>query len=273
MSMTEISSRRNHIVKLARALRQRKHRDESGLFLAEGILHVGEAVGAGWQVEAILYSQEILSSEFANDLVSQQIERGTKCYQISPELFDQVAEKENPQGILAILHKKNKHLNDIPRSKFQRGVAVVSPQDPGNVGTVMRSIDAVGADGLILLDRGVDLYHPTVIRASMGTFFWIPIIQAQFTDFVEWARQNDYQLLGTSAHGNLDFREVVLGEKPWIMILGNEQKGLTAEQTAACDLVIRLPMRGRTSSLNLAVAAGVLLYSFMEGRSRVFPRT
>jgi RNA methyltransferase, TrmH family len=263
-----IKSRANRLIKLARALRKRKAREESGLFLAEGILHVGEAVAAGWEIEAILYSQELISSDFAKRLVLEQIARGTHCYAVPPDLFGLVAEKENPQGILAILHERHYELNQLNQIDFRRGVAIVSPQDPGNVGTIMRSIDAVGCDGLILLDGGVDPYHPTLVRASMGTFFWLPTIQSRFIAFIGWARQAGYSLLGTSAHGSIDFREIELGDEPWIMVLGNEQKGLSEDQAAACDKVIRLPMRGRTSSLNLAVAAGVLLYSFMEGKTK-----
>lgn len=141
---------------------------------------------------------------------------------------------------------------------------MVAPQDPGNIGTVMRSIDAVGADGLILLEGGADPFHPTAVRASMGALFWKPVVQATFAAFKGWARQAGFRILGTSAHGDVDFRGVVLGSEPWILVLGNEQKGLSKDQVAACDEIIRLPMRGRTSSLNLAVAAGVLLYSLME---------
>jgi TrmH family RNA methyltransferase len=142
-----------------------------------------------------------------------------------------------------------------------RAVALVSPQDPGNVGTILRSMDAVGTDTLFLLDGGVELYHPTVVRASMGTLFWKPIIQTTFESFREWARAGNLQLIGTSAKASDDYQSLA-PQTPWVLVLGNEQKGLSPEQSAACDVTISLPMRGRVSSLNLAVAAGVLLYQF-----------
>ncbi len=143
---------------------------------------------------------------------------------------------------------------------------MVSPQDPGNVGTILRTLEAVGADGLFLLDGGVDLYHPSVVRASMGALFWKPVVQVSFDEFVQWRQKNGYQLVGSSAHAATDYREFQRGKKPTILLLGNEQKGLSPEQIAACDDVVSMPMKGRVSSLNLAVAAGILLYQMMENK-------
>jgi TrmH family RNA methyltransferase len=130
-------------------------------------------------------------------------------------------------------------------------------------------MDAVGADALFLLDSldptraSVELYHPTVVRSSMGTLFWKPVIQASFQEFVEWARRGNCQLIGTSTHGDVEY-QTFNPQMPWILLLGNEQKGLSPEQIRACDVTVSLPMKGRVSSLNLAVAAGVLLYRFAD---------
>jgi len=117
------------------------------------------------------------------------------------------------------------------------------------------------SDVLFLLDGGVDPYHPTSVRASMGTIFWKPIIQTSFNEFMDWSRRGGYQRIATSAHATQDYREMK-PNAPWILVLGSEQKGLSMEQLKACDLSVSLPMRGRASSLNLAVAAGILLYQF-----------
>jgi TrmH family RNA methyltransferase len=130
-------------------------------------------------------------------------------------------------------------------------------------------MDAVGADVLFLLDaaegmRGsVELYHPTVIRSSMGTLFWKPVVQASFGEFVVWAHRENFQLIGTSARGDVEY-QTFQPQLPWILVLGNEQKGLSAAQIQECDVTVSLPMKGRGSSLNLAVAAGVLLYRFAD---------
>jgi TrmH family RNA methyltransferase len=131
------------------------------------------------------------------------------------------------------------------------------------VGAILRTLDAVGADALFLLEGGADPYHPSCVRASMGALFWKPVVQASFEEFVSRARSRGWRLIGSSARGRTDDRELRRGRVPTVLLLGSEQKGLSAEQLAACDRVVALPMRGRSSSLNLAVAAGVLLYAML----------
>jgi RNA methyltransferase, TrmH family len=265
-----ITSLSNPLIKQARALHQKKGRSESGLFLVEGIHHVGEAVSAGWEVETVLYAPDLLTSEYARDLISHL---SPKPQPVSSQVMESLADKENPQGILAIVRQRRNTLDSMPMTastqKMGQCVALVSPQDPGNVGTILRTMDAMDADVLLLLDsqdgtRGsVELYHPTVIRSSMGTLFWKTVIQASFQEFVIWARQGNYQLIGTSAHGDVEY-QTFNPQTPWILVLGNEQKGLSREQLQTCDVTVSLPMRGRVSSLNLAVAAGILLYQFAD---------
>ena len=253
-----ITSLSNPLIKQARALRQKKARHESGLFLVEGIHHVGEALEAGWDVEAVLYASGVLTSAFAHDMITRL---SFTPQLVTPQVMESLADKDNPQGILAMVRQRRTQLNDLKSVK--RAVALVAPQDPGNVGTILRTMDAVGADVLFQLDGGVDLYHPTVVRSSMGTLFWKSVVQTSFTNFVQWARAGNYQLIGTSAHGDVGYHTLV-PQVPWVLVLGNEQKGLTPEQTNACDVTVSLPMTGRVSSLNLSVAAGVLLYQFVK---------
>jgi TrmH family RNA methyltransferase len=255
MEKSLITSLSNPLVKQVRSLRQKKARQESGLFLVEGIHHVGEALDAKWDVESVLYAPDLLTSSFARDLVDRLRD---KPQPVSVQVMESIADKENPQGILAIVHQKEARFSEV---ESQRSfVVLVSPQDPGNVGTILRTMDAVGVGALFLLDGGVDVYHPTVVRSSMGTMFWKPIVHASFGDFAFWAKGKNIQLVGTSAHADVDYRTLV-PQTPWGLVLGNEQKGLSPEQVKACDVTVSLPMKGRVSSLNLSVAAGVLLYS------------
>jgi TrmH family RNA methyltransferase len=260
-----ITSLSNPLVKEARSLRQKKSRQESGLFLVEGIHHVGEALEAHWDVDYVLYAPELLTSNFARELVdrlhtkrSGSHSKHTEPHAVSAQVMESLADKENPQGILAVVHQKQTTFSNL--ESLKTSVALVSPQDPGNVGTILRTMDAVGVDVLFLLDGGVDVYHPTSVRSSMGTLFWKPIVHAAFEDFIFWARAKKVQLIGTSARADVDYRTLV-PDSPWVLMLGNEQKGLSQSQTKACDVTVSLPMKGRVSSLNLSVAAGVLLYS------------
>ncbi len=263
--MDVITSLSNPLVKQARALRQRKARAETGLFLVEGIHHVGEAIEAKWDVDSILYAPDLLTSSFAKDLLKESARLSLRLQPVSAQVMESLADKENPQGILAMVRQRQTRLAEI--KSCQRAAALVSPQDPGNVGAILRTLDAVGADALFLLDGGVEPYHPTAVRASMGTLFWKPIAQASFGEFISWARNGRHQVIGASAHGGVDYHTLIPKE-PWILLLGSEQKGLAPEQSSACDVTVALPMRGRVSSLNLAVAAGILLYQF-SGESNV----
>lgn len=256
-----LTSRQNPKIKLARALHSRKGREESGLFLVEGIWHVGEAVEAAYPLEFILCAPELLRSAFGEQTLVRAAGNGIPIYETAPEIFQSLAAKQAPQGMIAVARQRSVPLVALTAQTHPWLVALVAPQDPGNVGAILRSIDAVGASGLILLDGGVDPWHPTAVRASMGALFWAPVAQAGWEAFVGWARQ--YRLYGSSARGVVDYREAEYAQ-PCILLLGSEREGLSAEQAGACQMVVRLPMGGHVSSLNLAVAAGVLLFEMRK---------
>jgi RNA methyltransferase, TrmH family len=263
-SMAEpITSISNPLIKQARALRQKKARTETSLFLVEGIHHVGEVVDAGWDVQTVLYATELLNSDFARKLIANLEMRQMHTQPVSAKVMDSLTAKDNPTGILALVSQRKKSLDDFPVEKVTSAVALVSPQDPGNVGSILRTMDAAGVDVLFMLDGGVDIYHPSAVRASMGTIFWKPVIHSSFEEFTGWARFAGLKLIGTSAHAKTDFRKLRVSY-PWVLVLGSEQKGLSPIQLSACDLSISLPMRGRASSLNLSVAAGILLYELIS---------
>ncbi len=243
-----------------------KTRQETGLFFVEGIWHVGEAAeavkGGDFSFHSVYFAPDLLKSEFASDLVEKLAQTSVPCFPVSPQVFTSIAEKENPQGILAVLSARSQELAELTPGNFPRGVALVSPQDPGNVGAILRTIDAVGASGLLLLDSSVDLYHPGVVRASMGALFWHPVVSVPFEAFAGWAQASGYHVYGTSAHGDEDYRQIDYQE-PHILLLGSERAGLTPHQAAVCQHMLRMPMLGRVTSLNLAVAAGILLYEIL----------
>jgi TrmH family RNA methyltransferase len=171
-------------------------------------------------VEAIYYSPERLKSEYAIRLIEGQSAVGIACYAVAAAAFESLADKENPQGILAVVRQPERKLTDLNPSNFPWGVALAAPQDPGNLGAILRTIDAVGASGLILLDSSVDLYHPSAVRASMGTIFWRPAVQTSFTEFQAWALQHGYHIYGSSAHGESDYRQGGAYLRPRILLLG-----------------------------------------------------
>ncbi len=269
--MTKPVSRNNPKIKqIHQLMALRKEREATGLFAVEGIHPVGEAIEAHSRVEYICYAPELLSSDFAQRLIDEQAGLGVPCLPVDADTFSSLAGKENPQGIIAVVRQPHRKLKDLTSDNFKWGVALVAPQDPGNIGTILRTIDAVGASGLLLLDDPAagqycaDPYHPSAVRASMGTIFWHPLVGAKFSEFVQWTRNQHYKIYGTSAHANQDYRTIEKFEQPLILLMGSEREGLTPFQSAVCNVVLGMPMRGRVSSLNLAIATGVMLYKIAD---------
>jgi RNA methyltransferase, TrmH family len=257
-----IRSRQNSKVKLARSLRELKARAAEGMFLVEGTFHIGAAFEANAPLEYILYSPKLLRGDFASKLITQLKEKNVEVLEVSPEIMDGLSDKENPAGILAVVRQQKLDLSSLTISPSSLFVAIVSPQDPGNVGSILRTIDAADAGALVLLDGGVDAYYPSAVRAAMGAHFWKPIVESKFSEFVDWAKKNSMAIYGSSAHAKLDYRKAEY-KLPCALLLGSEREGLTKEQMSASDQVVGLPMRGRVTSLNLAVAAGILIYEII----------
>lgn len=267
--MEFISSRNNPRVKEVRLLKQTKVRRQSGFCVVEGIWHFIEAVEAWKQgmyatLIRVFYAPDLLKSEIALETIQEVARRGVPCFRVEESVFRSMADKENPQGVLAIVRLRQPTLSSLDVREMSWFVGLVEPQDPGNVGTILRTMDAVGAQGLFLLDGGVDPFHPELTRASMGAVFWIPILQTSFQEMITWAAFNEVRIYGTSAHAVKLYTEVKRYTKPCLLLLGNERQGLTEPQRQACHELLRLPMSGRVTSLNLAVAAGVMLYDMLQ---------
>ena len=263
-----ITSKQNVKIKAARGLRRRKNRQESQKYLVEGIAHVGAAFESGAPIDHLLYAPGLLTSEFARDLITACTDAGIPCYSTTEQVFESLASKEGPQGILAVVRQQPGKLDQTAVHPGFFGVGVHEPQDPGNVGTILRTLDAVGATGLFLLDGGVDPYHPTAVRASMGALFRIPITRASSADFIRWSEAHQVALYGSSAQGAADYLEIKEFAWPAALVLGSERSGLPPEILNACRKTLRLPMAGSVTSLNLSVAAGVLLYHMQAQRNR-----
>jgi TrmH family RNA methyltransferase len=269
----QINSRDNPKIKLLRSLRQRKSRQATGLFLVEGIRHVGEAAEAAWkaspapQVELVCYAPDLLTSSYALSLVDNCLAAGIPTYPVAADIFESLADKDNPQGILAAVRPPAWSLESLAPDSHPWLVALVAPQDPGNIGSILRTIDAVGASGLILLENSADPYQPGAVRASMGSIFWYPLVAGiSFEAFAAWARRGGYSLVGTSAKGSVDYRAAREYNFPLSLVMGSEREGLAPAQAAACDVLVKLPMLGRVTSLNLAVATGVMMYELLGSR-------
>jgi TrmH family RNA methyltransferase len=263
-----ISSQSNQSVKSIRSLRQRKEREQTNLFFVEGIRLVGEAVQLGAAIETLVVAPELLSSGFAQELVTTQQQQGMRVLEVTAEVFKSLSVKEGPQGLGAVIEQRWESLANVilgAEGPELCWVALEAAQDPGNVGTILRTSDAVGSAGLILLDNTTDPYDPATLRASMGAIFSQRLVKATFAEFVAWKSQHGYTVVGASDKAEHDYQAVHY-QAPLVVLMGSERQGLSPEQQAACDLMVSIPMTGRSDSLNLAVATSVLLYEVFNQR-------
>jgi len=253
-----ITSLANPTIKALRALKQRKARDEQGRYLIEGIRPVAEAIQCGAPLEMLIVAPDLLSSAFAHDVITTYAAEGGKILTVSAAVFTSLTEKEHPQGLAAVGLIRYTPLSELP-SATVGWVALVEVADPGNLGTVLRTADGAGFSGVILVGTTTDPFDPAAVRASMGALFSQPIVRTDWRDLLAWCRQRQITLVGSSDRGACDYRTSPYS-RPLVLVLGSERHGLSDEQLADCDLVVRIPMRGRSDSLNLAVAAGILMY-------------
>lgn len=254
-----ISSMANPRIKQIRSLHQRTEREHTGLFCVEGIRIVAEAIQMGADIETLVYAPGLLKSQFALDLIAEQHAQGVACLETTADVFRSFSVKDGPQGIGAVLHQRWETLDTLRLEHELCWIALDAAQDPGNIGTILRTGDAVGSAGLLLLGHCADPYDSGALRASMGAIFSQRLIKASFAEFAAWKQQHGYTVVGTSGAAPLDYRQATY-TRPTVLLMGSEREGLSPEQQAVCDTVVNIPMVGRSDSLNLAVATGIVLY-------------
>jgi TrmH family RNA methyltransferase len=257
-SGTIITSFSNPLVKRVKRLRQKKYRQKEGAFFVEGLRGVLPAVDTHAPIETLITCPELLTSPVAREML---VQTDLPQVALSRPVFESISERENPVGLAAIIQMQWAELDELvvqPNSIF---VALFDASDPGNLGTIVRTMDAVGAAGLVLVGQGVDPFHGTAVKASMGTLFTVPIGHIPDADALfQWATQHQIQTIATSARGTADFQHAPY-QFPALLLLGSEGEGLPASILSQADLQVAIPMSGTASSLNVAVSAGILLYA------------
>lgn len=258
--MEAITSTANPLIKRLRKLRGRKFREAEGVFLIEGIAHVRQAIDHGAQFESILVSPELLSSEGAMAEVEKQRAAGVNVVALGREAFESVTERDHPSGLAATVHMSERRLSDHVAKRDRFSVALMEVGNPGNLGTIIRTVDAVGGDAVIVVGDATDEHHPAAVKASMGTIFSVPVYRAPaLDDLFAWTLMEDVSVVATSARATRSFWETEF-PVPCVFLFGSEASGLPAEAIDRCDACVSMPMEGAASSLNLAVSAGVILY-------------
>jgi TrmH family RNA methyltransferase len=257
-----ITSTSNHHIKDIRKLSQKKYRRESGLFYVEGLRPITSALNHKAQVEELIYCQELLESDFGRELLQRAEHDGIPIMEVSRAVFGSISLKEGPQGLCALVRQNIQHLNSHTQLSGL-WVALEGVQDPGNLGSVLRTLDAVGGSGLLLVGEGTDATHPTSVRASMGAIFSMSILQTSLADLIDWKKDHPIALVGAVCGAVPDYRGYNY-EKDMLLLMGSEQKGLPPQAQDICTALVTIPMIGSVDSLNLANATSVLLYEIFS---------
>jgi TrmH family RNA methyltransferase len=255
----EVTAYSNPTVKRLRSLRDKKARKEEGLFLAEGLRIIAEARDSGRLPEIIMFSAEGARHPLASQIIAATEAAGGDAVETTPDILSKTSGKDNPQMLVAAYRQPATALSEIDRAAAPLWFAAQALRDPGNIGTILRTGDAVGAGGLILIDDSADPYSVEAVRASMGAIFTQKVAKASWQEFVSWLRSGPGQLVGTSLKATRDYLEVEY-ERPSFLLIGNEQQGLPGAYENECDVLVKIPMAGRADSLNAAIAAAVMAF-------------
>ncbi len=255
----QVTAFSNATVKRLRSLRDKKARRSEGLFLAEGLRIVAEARDSGRLPEIIAFSAEGAAHPLAAEIIAATEAAGGDAIETSADILSKMSGKDNPQMLLGAYRQPDTALETIDRTASDLWIVVQALRDPGNIGTILRTGDAAGAGGLILVDDCADPYSVEAVRASMGAVFTQQVAAARWPEFVAWLRTGEGQLVGTSLKTTHDYLEAEYC-RPCFLLIGNEQQGLPRGYEAECDSLVKIPMAGGADSLNAAVAAAVMAF-------------
>jgi len=256
----EITSLTNPIIKDIRLLERKRHRDETGLFLAEGMKLVIDAIENGWTIRTLIYAKAGRGQENVENLAAKCIARGADVLIVSEKVLGAIARRDNPQMVIGVFEQRWQAPSAIRPTGNDVWVALDRVRDPGNLGTIIRTADAAGAKGVILVGQTTDPFAIETVRATMGSVFAVPLSRMSESDFIAFAKTWPGMVAGTHLKGAVDYRKPDYTKAPVLLLMGNEQAGMTDELAEACTTLIKIPQAGRADSLNLAIATGVCLF-------------
>lgn len=249
--------------------RNRTKRGRAGVFFVEGVRAINQALAYGWTFSALVYSREKRLSDWATGVIAQA--NAQTHYELTAALMEELSQKEDPSELLALIEMPQDDLSRIPTGENLLAVVLDRPGLPGNIGTIIRSCDALGADGLVITGHSADLYDPETVRATTGSFFAVPSVrlpsQNELIPWIEQLKQrpSGLRVVGTSAKSTIPMDEYDF-TAPALLLAGNENHGLSEAYRALCDDMVTIPMSGSASSLNLASAVTIMLYEVARQR-------
>lgn len=264
-----ISSLQNPRVKQLVKLRDRHARDDSGLFLIEGFREILRAADARHPIESLFICPQLFLGSNEESLIARLTANGTKLWKCSESVFRKISYRDRPDGLIGLAQQVHLQLKDLEKHMNKQMppffVVAEAIEKPGNLGTILRSSDAVGIDGVIVCDRCTDIHNPNVVRASVGTLFTVPVVEAKGKETLDWLKTHKIAIAAATPSAKDEFTEVDLSG-PLAIAVGTEQLGLSKLWMTMADIQVRIPMRGVADSLNVAMATTLLLYEALRQR-------
>ncbi|WP_019172796.1 TrmH family RNA methyltransferase [Pseudaminobacter salicylatoxidans] len=261
----EVTSLANPLVKEIKALALKKFRDQQNAFMAEGLKLVIDALDLGWEIRTLIFAKAGLGNPAIEKVAARTVAAGGTVLEVSEKVLTSITRRDNPQMVVGVFAQRYLPLKDVRPKDGDVWVALDRVRDPGNLGTVIRTVDAVGARGVVLVGETTDPFSLETVRATMGSIFAVPVAKVTPEAFLNWRKGFSGLVVGTHLKGAVDYRSVDFSGKPVVLMMGNEQQGLPDTLAESCDRLLRIPQAGRADSLNLAVATGVMLYEIRRG--------
>ena len=256
----EVTSLANPLVKDIKALALKKFRDQKHAFMAEGLKLVIDALDLGWSIKTLVFAKAGRGNAAVEKAAARTVAAGGTVLEVSEKVLSAITRRDNPQMVVGVFAQQFLPLKDIHAGPGDVWVALDRVRDPGNLGTVIRTVDAVGAKGVILVGETTDPFSVETVRATMGSIFAVPVAKATPEAFLAWRKGFSGLVAGTHLKGAVDYRSVDFSKGPTLLLMGNEQQGLPDLLAQSCDKLLRIPQAGRADSLNLAVATAVMLF-------------
>ena len=258
--LLEIAAVSNPRIKAVRALSQKKFRDQSGTFLVEGLKLVRDAMERGWELESVIYSPKADTEGLATQIAAKARVAGADILEVSEKILTSITRKDNPQAVIAVVKQRWEAAPKRVKDPDSLWIALDRVRDPGNLGTIIRTADSAGVDGIILVGETTDPFSLEATRATMGSIFSVPLVKQSEAEFKSWRQGWNGLVVGTHLDGATDFRTVNYAGSPVLLLMGNEQQGLPDSLAKTCDVLVYIPMAGAADSLNLAIATGVMIF-------------
>nr|WP_314090435.1 RNA methyltransferase [uncultured Shinella sp.] len=256
----EVTSLSNPIVKDIKALANKKDRDETKSFMAEGLKLVIDALELGFEIRTLVYGKNVKDKPQVVQCATKTVARGGLVLEVSEKVLASITRRDNPQMVVGIFSQRWTNLRDLRPGNGETYVALDRVRDPGNLGTIIRTADAAGASGVILVGESTDPFSMETVRATMGSVFAVPLVKTSVADFLGWKKGAGVSVVATHLAGAVDYRTIDYRKKPVVLLMGNEQSGLPEELAREADALARIPQVGLADSLNLAIATGVMLF-------------